>query len=145
MSTFTNARYANQHGSSILCERDGVRMSVPADPANVDFSDLVSSGAQIAPFTRPTTADDVRAEASRRMQVLLGARDAAHLDQLIANGSREALRLLHVRVERAWTEAEAARVGQLATLDAALEAIRAASNAMEAAPPSDYTSDARWP
>lgn len=93
----------------------------------------------------PPTADDVRAEASRRMQALVGARDAAHLEILIANGTREAVRLLRIQATRLWTTEEAERAAQLEQLDAAIEAIRAASNAMEGNPPADYADDAHWP
>jgi hypothetical protein len=93
----------------------------------------------------PISADDIRAEASRRLQRLLGARDGAHLDIIIANGTREAVRLLRLAAERPWTDYEAQRAAELQQVDAAIEAIRAASNAMEADPPKDYTSSLRWP
>lgn len=91
------------------------------------------------------SADDVRAEASRRMQALVGARDAHHLEIIIANGTREAVRLLRLAGERAWTPEEAMRAALLEQLDAGIEAIRAASNAMESDPPTDYAADNRWP
>lgn len=94
----------------------------------------------------------VRAEASRRMQVLFGARDAAHLDILISNAQREATRLQAIRLgvpgvipARDWTGVESARAAELIVADAAIEAIRVASNALEANPPADYASDHRWP
>lgn len=97
------------------------------------------------------SALDVRVEASRRMQALVGARDADHLTVIISNGVREQGRLQAVRVgipglaePRAWTEDEAARAAALWNFDRAIEAIRAASNAMEPAPPADYRDDARW-
>lgn len=90
------------------------------------------------------TAADVRSEASRRMQVLVGARDIAHLEIIIANGTREAVRLLR-KGAAAWTPEEAGRAAELEALDAAIEAIRAASNAMEKDPPVDYADDAHWP
>ncbi|MFN3867485.1 MAG: hypothetical protein ACK4MF_00300 [Hyphomicrobiaceae bacterium] len=90
------------------------------------------------------TADDVRAEASRRMQALVGARDADHLDIIMTNGMREAVRLLRKGAE-AWSDDERARAAQLEQIDAAIEAIRAASNALEPAPPEDYTDDRHWP
>ncbi|MEO1206028.1 MAG: hypothetical protein AAFV45_06825 [Pseudomonadota bacterium] len=96
-----------------------------------------------APGWKPT-ADDVRAEASRRMQALVGARDAAHLDLIIANANREAIRLIR-KEAGGWTADEARRAAELEAADAGIEAIRAASNIMEAAPPSDVPGDARWP
>lgn len=91
------------------------------------------------------TADDVRAEASRRLRGRFGARDGAHLEIIIANASREAIRLLRIKADRPWTTQEAVRAAELEAADALVEAIRAASNAMEAAPPADYRDDARWP
>ncbi len=98
------------------------------------------------------TADDVRAEAQRRMMQRVGARSAAHLDVIIANGMREQGRLLAVRTgipglvaARAWTVEETARAQVLWAADQAIEAIRAASNAMEPTPPADFADDACWP
>lgn len=95
------------------------------------------------PAPQPT-AYDVRREASRRMQALTGARDAAHLEILIANGTREAVRLLR-KGSSNWTADEAARAAQLEALDIAIEAIRGASNALETNPPADYAADEHWP
>jgi len=97
-------------------------------------------------------AGDVRAEASRRMQTLFGARDADHLGVLISNAQREAARLHTLRLGipglvtgREWTADEAKRASELYAADAAIEAIRAASNAMEPDPPADFRDNARWP
>ncbi|MDX2158995.1 MAG: hypothetical protein SFW09_21030 [Hyphomicrobiaceae bacterium] len=135
-------RYADFDRTAIIVD-DGT--CIPVAPGNRHFDALIASGAQIAPWTPARTADDVRREASRRMQALLGARDAAHLDLLIANGSREAIRLLRLRTERPWTGEEAERAERLEMIDLMIEAIRAASNALEADPPPDYASDAHWP
>lgn len=98
-----------------------------------------------APPPGPTTAH-VRREAARRMVALLGARDIAHMDILISNGSREAIRLLR-KGGANWTDAEAARAAELEVIDAAIEAIRAASNVIEVMDPipDDYAADERWP
>ena len=102
-------------------------------------------------------ASDVRTEASRRMQVAFGARDAAHLEIIISNAVREVARLNQIKVgvphpaggwlvePREWTGAERQRLAELHAADQLLEAIRAASNAMEAAPPLDYAADNHWP
>ncbi len=88
----------------------------------------------------------VRVEATRRMIVLARARDQEHLDILISNASREAIRLLR-KGEANWSAEEAARAGQLEALDDALEAIRAASNTLEARSPipTNFTDDDYWP
>lgn len=105
----------------------------------------------------PPTADDVRAEASRRMQAAFGARDAVHLGIIIENATREVARLNQVRAgvphpetgwivePREWTPAERARLAELHAADQLFEAIRAASNAMEGAPPEKFADDAHWP
>ncbi|MBI1386717.1 MAG: hypothetical protein GC150_17580 [Rhizobiales bacterium] len=109
--------------------------------------DDAALAAAVETHARPPapTGQNVRAEASRRMQFLVGARDAAHLEIVIANASREAIRLLRKGAEN-WTPDEAARATQLEAVDAAIEAIRSASNALEAMDPipEDYADDARW-
>lgn len=101
--------------------------------------------AHLAPGWSPT-ADDVRAEASRRMQIAFGARDAKHLEMVIANANREAIRLLRLGAAN-WSTEEAIRAAQLEGADKLLEAIRAASNALEPLDPipDDYADDKRWP
>jgi hypothetical protein len=105
------------------------------------------------------TAADVRTEASRRMQVAFGARDADHLAIIVANATREVARLNQIKVgvphpsggwlvePRDWDGPERLRLAQLHGADGALEAIRAASNMLEAASPipADYADDQRWP
>lgn len=95
---------------------------------------------------RRVDAADVRAECERRMMALLGARDRRHLDLLLANGTREATRLLNKAARRGepLTEDELARADQLEQRDAAIEMLRAASNALEANPPADYADDRHW-
>lgn len=93
-----------------------------------------------------TTANEVRAEASRRLQRMFGARDETHLNIMIANATREAVRLQNIRLAGgSWTTEQATRAAQLVAADEAVEAIRAASNAMEPNPPADYTTDSHWP
>ena len=92
--------------------------------------------------------DDVRAEAARRMSLLVGARDDRHLDIIISNGLREAARLLRKEVEdEGLTAVEQARKRQLQQIDVMLEAIRAASNRLEVMEPVpvDYADDRHWP
>lgn len=86
----------------------------------------------------------IRVEAQRRISALVGARDAVHLDVRISNASREAIRLLRIGADN-WTAEEAARAAQLEQMDLAIEAIRAASNTLEADPPDDFADDKYWP
>jgi hypothetical protein len=147
------ARYADSARTLIEVLEDGATRYVPVDSENRDYLALIAAGVVIAsPVLPASTADDVRAEASRRMQALVGARDADHLAIIVANGTREQGRLLAIRTgipgviePRDWTEAEATRAAALWAFDAAIEAIRAASNAMEPDPPADFASDHRWP
>lgn len=90
-------------------------------------------------------AADVRSEAARRMTLVLGARDQSHLELLLANGAREAIRLLRIREDRSWTPEESTREAMLRAVDATIEAIRAASNALEPNPPTDFRDDRHWP
>lgn len=97
-----------------------------------------------APVAQAPSVDQVRAEASRRMQVLVGARDAEHLSVILSNGSREAIRLIRKGAD-AWTETEVVRAAQLESVDAAIEQIRASSNLIEENPPTDFKQDKHWP
>jgi len=93
----------------------------------------------------PTIAD-VRAEAARRMIVLLGADDEAHMDVLISNGTREAVQLLQIG-QGNWTEEQATRAAQLEHMQAAIDEVREHSNILEAMTPVplDYADDVHWP
>lgn len=123
----------------------GEGRSLVDGPEHVQIGWTLAGDVWSPPSLPPATADDVRAECKRRLIAALGARDATHLDQLIANGSREAIRLLRIKSGRDWTIAEAARAAELEAMDATIESLRAASNAMEAAPPADYAADTHWP
>jgi hypothetical protein len=145
--------YVDDARTVIELREGGAIRFIPADPANRDYASLVAAGVVIgSPPPTVATAAEVRAEASRRMQALVGARDADHLAIVIANGTREQGRLQAIRTgipgviaAREWTEAEATRAAELWAFDAAIEAVRTASNALEPAPPADYASDRHWP
>lgn len=118
-------------------------------PTVLDMVGPIPAGLIEQPLTPPTPAptdDDVRTEASRRMQHLVGARNAAHLDIILSNGTREAVRLLRIGATN-WTPEESARAAMLEAVDTQIEAIRAASNVVEAMTPipADYADDSRWP
>ena len=105
----------------------------------------LAEGGQIdpAPPLPLPTADHVRVEAQRRLMEVVGARSPEHLALKISNASREAIRLLRVGSAN-WTEAQAARAIELEAMDAAIEAIRAASNVLERNPLTDYEGDKHW-
>jgi len=113
-----------------IIEPGALGIAQPLDA--VQLSVIMGRAVEIA--GRALTPDDVRAEAARQMRELLGARNARHMDVIISNGQREALRLLR-KGEAAWTPEEAARMQELERLDLAIEAIRAASNELEAMEP----------
>jgi hypothetical protein len=116
-----------------------------------DVDQSLADAARAAYVPPPVTPEQVRAEAKRRLIALLGARDEAHLDVLIANGIREAVRLQEIRLAHLMdtskpdlTAEQQLRAETLKAIDAAIEAIRSRSNALEAEPPSDYTADHHW-
>jgi len=112
------------------------------------WSEIEAAAAQAA----LPTADDVRAEAQRRIMALAGARDADHLALLISNATREAIRLQEIKIAHLsapesqpdWTGEQATRAAGLLAMDAAIENLRARSNAMEQNPPENYTDDSHW-
>ena len=112
------------------------------------MGDYTFDAEDLAAWERERDADHVRREAARRMIALVGARDERHLNVLISNAQREALRLLK-KGEANWTPEEVARAAEFEQIDAAIEAIRAASNAMEAENPvptgAAMNTDPRWP
>ena len=101
----------------------------------------------------PVTADDVRAEAQRRLMALFGARSPEHLQIVISNGVADAvelqeIKLAHIQNPTAnadWTLEQATRAAQLATYKTLKDTVRAASDVMEANPPADYKDDSHWP
>ena len=110
-------------------------------------ADMDVVAAVIAAFNPDApTADDVRAEAQRRIMLLAGAAslDACLIKQL--NASMRATELVDIKASGGTlTPEQQAEATALHAFADAIKAIRAASNAMEASPPVDYASDARWP
>ena len=93
------------------------------------------------------TIDGVRAECARRLVQLCGARDAADLAVKISNAEREAARYLNILIAgNTLADDQAARRTVLMELDAAIERLRAKSNALEATSPipKDFRNDSYW-
>lgn len=109
-----------------------------------DTSMFVLDADDVAAWEQEECLNKIRAEAQRRIMALVNARNVSHLDVLISNANREAIRLLRKSAAN-WTAEEAARAVQLEQIDIAIEAIRAASNVLEADPPEDCTDDQYWP
>ena len=143
------ARYA-QPGDTVsviatLLDDSEVRTHVGSDVEGGMVAYLAEGGTiDAATPPPPPTANDVRVEAQRRLMDLVGARSPEHLAITISNASREAIRLLRLGSAN-WTPAQAARAAELEAADAAVEAIRAASNALESNPPTDYVDAKHWP
>jgi hypothetical protein len=94
----------------------------------------------------PPTADDVRNEAQRRIMALMGARDLNDCVIKQLNANKTAVALNDRRIGGgALTAEEEATATALRNLAVVIDAIRAASNLIEADPPADYTDDKYWP
>lgn len=92
------------------------------------------------------SADHVRKEASRRMQMLVAARDEEHLMIIQLKAHEEAVALLDALVGGAkWTSAQASRATELREIRRVFQEIRDASNVLEDNPPLDYRDDKHWP
>jgi hypothetical protein len=91
------------------------------------------------------SADDVRAEAQRRIMALVGAAtiEACLIKQLNAN--MRANELNDYRHNRELTTQEAGEAAALRGLADQIKAIRAASNILEPNPPTNFTADEYWP
>lgn len=146
-----NARLSEDGTIIAVIDGDGVAAAPGSDLADL----ILSAGIEIAPYQPPPpTVDDVRAECSRRMQAMVGARDEKNLEHIISNAGREATRLQAIRLGvpgvvegREWTAEEAQRAAALFIANDALDAIRAASNVLEAMDPipADYQDNSHWP
>lgn len=135
-----DARFLNEAGSIIRVEDEtGVR-DVPADAGNSDYAALIASGTPIAAFQAPPpTADDVRAEARRRILAVY-----PDWKQLNMNARATELTSIEMRQGSLTPEEETER-GALEAAWQWIKSVRAASNAMEADPPADFADDANWP
>lgn len=134
------------HGVSIGKDDDRLSWRIDFSATATDAQKIAAEQILEAFSTNAATASDVRAEASRRLKLMFKARDSEHLNMIIANATREAVRLQNIRLSgQEWTPEQATRAAQLVAADAMVEAIRAASNVMEPNPPQDYADDKHWP
>lgn len=103
---------------------------------------------EIAEFNAPPVIreEDVRTEAARRLGLIFSARDRNHLERLISDATREAVRLLR-KGEANWTAEEVARADYLTQSEAMVDAHDESSKSLRAMTPIpvDYTSDKYWP
>ena len=105
-----HATYGEQHRRATDDIDDGGMRAFLADGGVI--------GPYVAPPVVPPTADDVRAEANRRIEAVYPLYKQLNI---VRTGN-----------------------GALATMSAFIDAIRVASNAMEASPPADYRDDSHW-
>lgn len=134
---------------------------IPAQqlPDGAHFT-AIASEVELAEVLRPyglavptANADDVRKECARRMRVFLGTRDDEHTAIVLSNASREAIALNDQKLSflagdagaTDWTAEQTAQSNRLRGANTAIDAIRAASNAIEPNPPVDYKNDLYWP
>lgn len=90
---FTNARYLNADASLLEVDVDVIRATVPASLDYTTFAALSAARIPIAAYREPApSADDVQAEARRRMAALLGARDEPHARGAGASGTSDRYR-----------------------------------------------------
>lgn len=92
------------------------------------------------------TPDDVRNHGMLRKRAAVGAVDKQAYEDIVAAGSREAIRLVKIRLENGgWTEQQAARAAQLDAVEAYLDLIDETVSALEVTLPEDFTDDRHWP
>lgn len=111
------------------------------------MSAFIAEGGVVEPYIEEpivVNSDHIRAEASRRMQKLLGARDKDNLTNIISNANREAIRLLNKGRDN-WTQEETVRAQTLEAVDTVIEKIRESSNVLESSLVSDFKDDTHWP
>lgn len=93
----------------------------------------------------PVTAEDVRAEAQRRIISLTGA---VNFNGCVIKQMNALMRATELANKRAsgetLTEAEETEAAALQAMATGIKTIRAFSNALEDAPPPDFASDAHW-
>jgi hypothetical protein len=137
------ATHANTQDAPVGSYPDTVRRVIPDDV----FLERTEDGRERLPESWiELTADDVRAEAQRRIIELVGVSDITACLVKQMNSQMRATELTNkIASGLQLTAAEQAEAAALQALAGAIKAIRAASNALEANPPADYTDNSYWP
>lgn len=131
-----------------MAERLGARHSYNSDTGEMVFRgcDQESLDRMVAAFPPRFSADDVRAETLRRLCLLAGARDGAHLSIRLQDAQMAAMAITDKKANGfELSVEEEIEAGRLRSLQQQYFAIKAAGNAMEADPPADYADDRHWP
>lgn len=126
---------------------------IPAGAAQEGRVTRIASEAELSDVLRPyglqgpyVSADDVRAEAQRRIIAAVGARDINGCYTKQLNALMRATELTNKRaLGEALSSAETAEAAALQAVADKVKAIRAASNVLEPAPPADFAADSHWP
>ena len=112
----------------------------------------IASEVELADVLRPyglrgplITADDVRAEAQRRIVLLVGATDITSCLIKQLNANMRANELNDIRHDRELTEQEQTEAIYLRDLAEKIKSIRASSNAFPNPIPADYRDNKFWP
>lgn len=144
---FASARYTDASRSAVCVVMDGAEVVVPASEGNRHYRALLAAGVVIDEADTPdTTLDMIRDEAERRIMLVLGSRDAAHMAQEIQEMQSEAIALMRKQLRgETLTADEAVRATALDLIDASMRAIRQAEAALGFVKPADYRADKYWP
>ena len=149
----SSARYvaADDLVNVIIVQDNGAEASttIHSDVDGGGMLAFLAGGGVIAPYVAPVvvlTADDVRAEAQRRIIAMTGATSLIETIVKQSNANMRANELNDKRLNgETLTAQEQAEADGLRALADAIKAIRAASNVMEANPPANYKDDSNWP
>lgn len=106
-------------------------------------SGVLFDGTQVV-VSIPVQPQEIKAEAQRRIVAMTGATDLQSCIVKQLNALMRATELANKQHTSQLTEAEQAEAAQLQLLADTIKAVRAKSNEIEQAPPSDFTDDAHW-
>lgn len=142
MYTITSARYANADNTAIIAETQEVGTVAVSQSDAPDLFSEIQGAVTVAAFAPVISADEVKAEAERRILAIMPEHKqrnslALGMEMSMEYGSDPAN----------WPAAEQAIQTQVMTAWAAIKAIRAASNTLEAMDPipADFRADSYWP
>ena len=137
--------FADAHKTGIIVtETNGRHHTIPW-PCRTWHAGVIKGwredGGEIAPYTPPPpTADDVKAEAGRRIV-------ARYPEWKQRNMTARGVELLHIQTSEPWTPEEQAEADALQAAWDWIASVRAASDILEAQQPipADWQGDHHWP
>lgn len=147
--TIEAAKFTTAEHSHVAALVDGQLHCFSASEGVAIWDYIVANSIPVAAFAAPpATADDVRAEAQRRIIAITGTTDIIGCLIRQHNAQMRATELTLIQAQGGtWTEAEAAEAAALQGLADAIKAIRAASNVLEVMDPipTNYADNSLWP